>query len=671
MRPVPLLTFCAVLLSGATTASAQPDPAAGDSLLGAHSKRGRTVAISQTTPAQAGFDALDYDLSIRLGAIDLTAHKAEISGQMRLQFRAVQSELTELALNLAEGGLTVTSVTDGAGRSLSFTRRADTLHVALAAPLASADTGSVTVAYQGRPISTGFGSFMVESHGPAVTPIVATLSEPFGARDWWPSKDDPADKATLTQRYTVPVGFKAAGNGSLVSDLPNGDGTRTVTWRETYPISTYLVTFATTNYVEFGDTYLGLDGVTTMPVVNYVYPEHLDAAKTDLDPVTDQIRRLALRLGEYPFIREKYGHAIFPWPGGMEHQTMTSLGSVLIRGDQRYTLRLFGHELGHQWFGDRVTMTHWRDIWLNEGFASYCEALLAEAYGGRDNLGSYMRDRFALTQQTADSPVSSPLYDIDPFANDAAIYDKGARVLHALRFTMGDTAFFAGLRDYLDRFSYGNATTDDLRRAMETHYTPLDPAAPSGLGWFFDEWVTGTGRPALRYSWTTSGSRLSLTIEQTQPNLFATPLQTVLTTAAGPDTLRLWLSQRTQTFDLPIAAAVSQVDLDPFGWVPLTSERTATAVASTGSPDVFRLLPASPNPFNPTTAVRYQLSAVRNVKLQAFNSLGQRVRVLVDGPQSTGLHTVSFDATGLPTGVYLLRLVAGNRVETQRVTLVR
>ena len=227
---------------------------------------------------------------------------------------------------------------------------------------------SVSIYYQGVPPTTGFGSFIQSTH--TGTPVMWSLSEPYGSRDWWPCKnglDDKADSVDII--VTTPSQYKAASNGLLQSETLIAGGTKkTAHWKHRYPIASYLMCFAVTNYVVFNNA-VQLGNVS-LPMQTYCYPESLTSFQNGTQVVLDALQYYQSLFGEYPFIKEKYGHVQFGWGGGMEHQTASFIVSIV-----NY---LIVHELAHQWFGDKITCGSWEDIWLNEGFATQSSALYFE-----------------------------------------------------------------------------------------------------------------------------------------------------------------------------------------------------------------------------------------------------------------------------------------------------
>jgi hypothetical protein len=301
-----------------------------------------------------------------------------------------------------------------------------------------------------------------------------------------------------------------------------------------------------------------------MPVQNWVYPEHFSEAFEDLNVTVPMLEFFAEMFGEYPFVDEKYGHAIFPFGGAMEHQTATSYGSVLIRGDHFYDW-IVAHELGHQWFGGKVSPREWPEIWLNEGGATYSEALWREHLGGPPALQSWMAG--------LDSrPFCGTLYD--PVAGGCSlfgntVYNKGGWVLHMLRHVVGDAAFFQGLQGYFTNQAYDSAATADLQAAMEA------ASAGTALGPFFSRWVFDGGEPNYRWGWSTvqtmDGWVTYVRIDQLQPGLpFTMPIDILVTTQPG-DTKTTLVVQNTmagQDFALPPQArAPTNVQFDPDGWI--------------------------------------------------------------------------------------------------------
>ncbi len=515
-------------------------------------------------PSQAHYDALHYDLSLRL-----TSTATIPAGTLILTARSLVDNLQTVALDLDDnnGQMTVTGVDTGIeSQPLAYTLdgASERLFVTLATPVSSPSTFSLRVRYQGSPNpNSAFGAaFEANTHGPSATPIISTLSEPYGARTWWPCKDLPDDKATQTTRITCAKAYTAVSNGTLISNLDNGNGTHTFVWEETYPIATYLVSVTCTNFQMAESAYTALDGTTTMPVRHYVYPEYYSYDGPAALPGTiHALEVLAELFGEYPFLQEKYSNVTFPWGGGMEHQTCTSM---YPQGLGPTGLGLINvHETAHQWFGDLVTMKHFDHLWLNEGYATYCEALFREHESGKAAYHTLINSWW--------------VYDAAPLVSDRAddfnggvVYNKGAWVLHMLRHVVGDETFFRATRAYLQdpAHAYGNALSSDLQAHFED-------ASGRDLDGFFTPWLYLPGRPHYRYAWRAAQedgqSFLYLWTDQIQTQgLYSMPVDLLVQNAAATSSAlcQIEVCDRNQTFKIALGDLTpASVTWDPDNWV--------------------------------------------------------------------------------------------------------
>ncbi|OGL42099.1 MAG: hypothetical protein A2161_19615, partial [Candidatus Schekmanbacteria bacterium RBG_13_48_7] len=417
--------------------------------------------------------------------------------------------------------------------------------------------------YHGIVESRGFGSIEFGRH--SGSDLVSTLSQPYYSYTWWPAKDgdfgepgDQSDKFTLSMSVIAPDTMVTASNGVLDGIDTLSGGRKRYRWSSNYPICSYLVCFSSTNYNTYEQTYTPIGG-GSMPVLIYIYPEHDSSANRDAGfKCIDMITTLRDYFGEYPFIAEKYGIYEFDFGGGMEHQTFT--------GQTGFTEYLTVHELGHQWWGDMITCKTWNHIWLNEGFASYTEALWAEKKPGSTGLPalksymSTMRYTGSGSIYVPDSEVSS-LYDI---FDTSTSYDKGAWAVHMLRHVLGDTNFFNALAAYRADFLYSAATTEDLQAVCERFYDGSD------LNWFFQEWIYGEYVPSYGWGWksvTVSGKNyLLISVDQTQPatyQRFTMPIDIV----ADGETHVIFNDADPEYFVIPVPATPSSVSFDPDIWI--------------------------------------------------------------------------------------------------------
>ena len=381
------------------------------------------------------------------------------------------------------------------GSPNNFRRNNRRVVVSLPAPAAGGKPFAIVIQYHGASTGSGGlgGGLLFTRHGPGLLPVIASFSEPFGAPLWWPCIDNPADKATAEVEVTVPEGNQAASNGVLDKFQTNSDHTVTYFWREDSPLATYLVSVTASNFERFEDSYTALDGVTKMPLIYYVYPEHLELARAKFAVVRSALEIYAGLFWEYPFLGEKYGMAEWPFGGAMEHQTITSISSSLVASVTSNQQATIVHELSHHWWGDLVTMRTWDDIWLNEGFATYSEVLFFERFAGLAP-GELLSKSYddGIVDGALGGTVTAENLDA-PFDDNGAIYRKGGWVLHMLRHVLGDQKFFDALKQYRTRHAFSNASTGDFQQVCEGFYG-------ASLDWFFKQWIYAPGRPVYKVS---------------------------------------------------------------------------------------------------------------------------------------------------------------------------
>ncbi|MCC6864764.1 MAG: M1 family metallopeptidase [Ignavibacteria bacterium] len=529
----------------------------------------------------AMYDAIDYDLTL---SFDIS--NKSITGTNFMQLRAETDTLRTIYVNLYENltankvsvqNMMRTGINYNEARDIqnwfepeSFTQTKNYLIIKLKdtdVPM-KGDNLALKIEYSGKPLKKGFDSFSFkELYG---NTYIYTLSEPTWGPVWWPSKDFPSDKANIQIHLIVPTGMKGISTGLLQDSIQNGDGTTTFNWKTNYPIATYLVSIVVGKMSYWEDTYTSVDGTKQMPVVYYVFPRDSSKARVDFKPTPEMIRYFSETFGEYPFIDEKYGLAQFGWTSGaMEHQTITSYGYLLVTGDNRYDF-VNAHELAHQWFGDAVTLKDWRNIWLNEGFASYSEALWMEHTGGKS---AYIKHIKNFDYGYFSGTIYDPKGFIDNPAIYATIYNKGAIVLHMLRGIMGDDKFFSALKAYYEKYKYSNAETKDFAAVMEEYYG-------SSLSDFFDQWVyKGTGRPKYEYSWKfedfqgQKGSgkyTVRLMLKQVQKDdldVYKMPMRITIVTDTGDKEFTVYNDQREQSILLTVDATPKEIIIDKDGWI--------------------------------------------------------------------------------------------------------
>jgi aminopeptidase N len=623
--------------------------------------RKTSAALARPTSSLHGYHS-DIDATYYLLDLHLTPGSSLLSGRVLMRARARVDSLTTVFLDLSSA-LQIDSVRMGT-LSLPITRYPQAFSVSLPVPRRQGETLELDITYHGTPATTGFGSFIFSSTTSG--PWVWSLSEPYGARDWWPCNDHPGDKADSVDIWvTVPSPLKVGSNGRLMEVRENGDGTRTHKWAERYPIATYLVSVAVGPYIEFSNWYR-YSSTDSMQVLNYVLPGLLSEAQANLPKTVDMLGIFSARFGAYPFLREKYGHSEFGTGGAMEHQTMTSTTT--------YDEDVIAHELAHQWFGDLITCASWRHLWLNEGFATYSEALYREARYGTAEYWRLVGARMASAFNAEGTLFVEDTSSVGSLFGVARVYAKGSIVLHMLRHVIGDSAFFRSLKAYVadPRLRYATATTEDFRQTCEK-ITGRD------LGWFFAQWVYGERYPRYIVGWSSAAegtrSRVTVTIDQqtrtTNPVNFVMPIDCRISSATRDTTVVLWNDRVSQEFTVSVGFTPTRVEVDPERWI-----LREVSAASDPLPQAFVLEPNYPNPFNPSTTIVVRSPRRAAVTLAIYSPVGEKVRTLVDDRMEPGSHPYvwygSSDA-GLPvaSGLYFCRLTVDGYAITQRLLLLR
>jgi aminopeptidase N len=521
--------------------------------------------------------------------------------------------------------------------------------ITLGTPLAQNAVFSAQIFYRGTPAS-GSGFFnggVINTASPAGTEITYTMSDDYFAKDWWPSKQVLQDKIDSADIWiTVPVNVKAGSNGLLQRVTPVGSAFR-YEWKTKYPIDYYLISAAVAPYIDYAQMVHFSNSTDSMLVQHYLYDTatFMPLYKSAIDSTPLMIDYFSTLFGRYPFWKEKYGHCIAPLSGGMEHQTMTTLGA--------FTTPLIAHELGHQWWGNHVTYSSWRDIWMSEGWASYCEQLFVEHFRGTAAAQAYRTNVF-------NRVIGSPGGIV--YVNDTSsvgrtfdarlTYDKGAAVAHMLRFVApSDSVYFAGLRNYQQQYAYKHATTEDFKAVMEAAYG-------QDLDSFFNQWVYKEGYPTIAIKWNQAGNTVLLRVSQASSRprsvqVFHTPIEFRLSSAAGDTVIRVMSDRVVQDYTLTWNKAVTAIAIDPNNHIlnrnGLVAKDPALAVqeVKTSSLRVY------PNPGRDTWQVSGFPPAA---KLILYNGNGQKV-----WEQQPTTDKATIPAAHLPAGLYELLVIAGGQ----------
>ncbi len=513
--------------------------------------------------------------------------------------------------------------------------------------------------------------------------ICYSTTQPYDSRYWFPCFDEPWDKAErgCQVNITTPDSMSGCSNGILDSVTVNA-GKKTCWWTHRYPISTYLITFAASRWASFKQWYYPAPG-ESLYVQNFMWPQDSTRAVNAFRNIIDMLEFFAdsLFYGPYPF--EKYGHVVaypFPW-GGMENQTLTMVHRYWIQVGNDNGI---AHELSHHWWGDMVTCLDWRNIWLNEGFATYSDELYTWHQQGLDAFLNLIRSRAAdyFEEESTDAhPIYAP-----PAGHEfdwGHSYCKGAWVQHMLRYVMGDTIwegpgiFFAALRAYGESLKYSNASTEDYRRICE-RISGLD------LLWFFDEWVYSLGYPIYTIGWQANpvADSWELIVDLSQNNMngaprtFRIPVEIKVHFSGSDTIIRYQVHANPQRNRFLFAQEPTEVEFDPNEWILDMHTVNVGIAENKGQPlPGYPQLTLNRSITGEHLKINYILPIRSTIKLAIYDIAGRTVANLINetktpGAYSINWHCVTPSGQRLPAGVYLIRMTVGKSEISKKFVLM-
>jgi aminopeptidase N len=584
----------------------------------------------------------EYDLIYQRMNWEVNPEIFYIKGAVTSHFVSKSGSLSDIEFDL-NAQLIVDSIIQN-NQQLVYLREGNKISIGLNDTLSENEIDSLTIYYQGEPEDSGFGSFERDTHNGM--PIIWTLSEPYGALEWWPCKQSLSDKMdSIDIIVTSPEEYRTASNGVLVTEATK-NGLRTMHWKHRYPIATYLVAIAVTNYIDYSD-FVDLEDGRQVEIQNFVYPENESYARENT-PKTIEIMELFNNLiGEYPFADEKYGHAQFGWGGGMEHQTISFM--------YNFGFELIAHELAHQWFGDYITLATWQDIWLNEGFATYLTGLAYENievdYWHRWKRLNVER----ITSETGGSVFVEDTTNVGRLFSSRLSYSKGGYLLHMLRWVLGDENFFEALRNYFEDSGVANGfvTTNQFVKHIEA-------AGDTSFTEFFNDWFYGEGFPVYSANFkNTESQQLEITLSQTTSHesvgFFEMPVPVRVYNSSKTDSadFRLNHTQNNQEFLVDAVFEVAELKIDPEYWLVSKTEEVVEAPVVEKEPSFS----VYPNPFKNFVSISVPASD-EVLEMNLFNSQGKLMRILDPNKKS-------FDFSGLSKGMYVMRLKTKVSIEEQ------
>ncbi len=598
------------------------------------SKRALRMENRQSTHRTTGSN---YDIKYWRCEWDVDPAVQYISGTVTTYFQVIEPDFQTISFDLSQNLQVDQILFNGIPVTFDHTVE-DELIAYLPQIIPQGNLDSISVSYQGIPDAQGFGSFVTDIHGNDA-PILWTLSEPYGAKDWWPTKQSLDDKAdSIDIIVTTPLGNKVASNGLRQSEALESGKFKTH-WKHRYPIPAYLVAIAVTNYAEHTD-FVQLPSGTNLEVQNFVYPENEQEWDNTLDLTLDIIQFFDEYFGPYPYSEEKYGHAQFGWGGGMEHSTMSFMGG--------YSYTLQAHELAHQWFGNRVTCGSWEDIWLNEGFATYAVGLAVDFLGNETDWRAWRE--FYVDQVISEPDGSVFVTDttsVDRIFDGRLSYAKGGYLLHMLRWMMGEDDFFLALRNYLEdpSLSFGYATTEDLKFHLES-------VSNINLTEFFNDWFFGEGFPSYTLSWERYPTGVIVFLEQSTSHpsvdFFEMPVPITLYGENTDTTLVLDHTFSGQEFGFEIPFFVDSIKVDPELWI-LSGNNISLDVDNYSTQASG--IKISPIPAKESIQVLIS-DMEESFSFKVFNTIGQQV---MQGDSSS--NSMDLNIMDLATGTYIIQII--------------
>lgn len=601
----------------------------------------------------------DYDVKFYFLDIEIHANTVTLGGEVTFQAQVVAEELDTFAFELIDA-MTVSEVTVN-DVAHAFEHTNNTGLVILQTPIAQGELFSAKISYSGTPPTGGFFSGITHTTDWGKD-VVWTLSEPFAARDWWPTKQILEDKADSTWIFLTTEEENMAGSNGLltnVSTMP--DNKLRYEWKSNYPIAYYLISFAVSDYQEY-NIYAHPEEMNgdSILIQNFVYDAAncLETYKSGIDQTSEMVELFSDLYVLYPFHEEKYGHCLTALGGGMEHQTMSTMGG--------FNFGLVAHELGHMWFGDNVTCATWSDIWVNEGFATYTD---------------YLANEFLISQSAADnkmngihnSVMSNPggsvyvpedeiTYDnVWRIFDGRLSYNKGAAIIHMIRFELqDDELFFQVLEDYQEQFGNSTATGLDFMGVLNE---------TSGMDFtdFFDQWYFGEGYPTYSIEWSQDNSNAYFQITQTTSKPSVTPhfnrlMAYKLKFYDQTDTIIYrYQDEEVISFSIPLTKDIGVINIDPDNWVVNKVGSITVNIDENNDRLPFSM---GPNPANDVLNFNFFDNNSNTYTLSIFNLSGAEVL-----NKTINASTNQIGISDLSSGSYVIRFSDGINVYNKKLII--
>jgi aminopeptidase N len=650
-----LFAFCLILV--VKFAGAQVQHVCSQSKLSALLRN--TLTKNNLNSAEASLIE-KYDVGFHHLSLEVERTGTAIKGSVRTIARSRVAQLDTFLFQLHSNFIVDSILTPSQDR-LPFAKMGHVTAVLLPQSVGLNQIIDLTIYYRGTPpsganaaIGNGFSNRASPTYGNQIT---WSLSEPYSAYEWWPCKQSLQDKIdSCFISITTDTSNKVGSNGNLVSIEPKDNGKHTYHWQTRYAMNYYLVALTVGQYREYVSYAKPKQIADSILIQNYIYnATAYNNNKASIDITAKQLELFSDLFGVYPYHKEKYGHMMAPFSGGMEHQTMSSMGI--------FNFGIVAHELGHQWFGNHVTCATWSDIWLNEGFASYTEYLAAKYLNSPANALSVLNGMHTSAKAGIGSVYVTDTNNVSRIFSSALTYEKGGSAVRVLHYILGDSLFFNMCRTYLNKHGNGNASTADLAKVCKE-------VSGKNLDYFFDQWIYGAGFPSYQIKWNYKGGKLFVKLTQSNAqdanNVFNLSLPLLIRRAGASDTLvYLNNTKSNELFEIGLTDSVNFIQLDPENWILKNVQVTFDGGLNGEREQKMNdnLFVVYPNPAN--ASLQFLYGNDHNIALTIYNLQGEKCleTILTQNREVNVLQ--------LPNGIYFYHLTTSEHAQSGKFVINR
>jgi aminopeptidase N len=596
-------------------------------------------------------DLNHYDVASYIIDIAVSDTSIFISGNTAIVLKVVENDIDSLVFELNDSIL-VDSVSIS-GEKANFMHKQDFLFVASpnSVLLKKDSIYFVKIWYGGKPYASD-GSLGIFNRVDAYKDMnfTWTLTEPFYASDWFPCKQELSDKADSAEiRITVPAGYKAGSNGLLIKVDTLESGNLKYVWKTHENISYYLVSFAVAEYLDYSIYAHPENFDDSVLIQNFLYSDsaYFQSKKYDIDQTANLIEYFSSIFGIYPYAQEKYGHCVVPINGGMENLTMTSLSS--------FDFGLVAHELAHQWFGNYVTCSDWQDLWINEGFASYGEYVSYQGLISQVQADEWLLDKQNFVMSQVDGSVYVPEAsenEVSRLFSKRLTYDKGAIILHMLRYEIGDDSlFFTVMKNFLNEFGNGVASGEDF-------FGVVNATTHRDFTWFKNQWYYGEGYPIFDIQWNIKNSTLYIVSTQTTSCPVTPFYRVTMNFRINGDADSTWYymvqEHQIDTFKIDLTnTRFISLDFDPEGDILKKITDNSNLGGELLPEDFFSIWP---NPVSSSMKIRINHTVTDSFRVYITTIEGKQyfLKTIYAG------QTVDIDMSDYDSGIYIISVTNGS-----------